>query len=252
MEILKNKVAVITGSASGVGQATCLLFAQKGATIIGIDDHPNDQTATLLQQQKYDGHFFTRDVGDAAQVETLTEECKKLTEKVDILFNNAGRSIKQSFEETTPDTWEKMIGTNLTSIYLCSKNFLPLMKKAGSGAIINHASIDAILGNPKIAAYTAAKGALIPLTHVMAHDLAKHKIRVNCISSGGIMTGMTAWLKGAPQSIVESTPLQRMGRADEVAQVALFLASDMSSFVNGTNIVVDGGRTGITQGTYQL
>jgi 3-oxoacyl-[acyl-carrier protein] reductase len=122
------------------------------------------------------------------------------------------------------------------------------MKKARSGSIINHASIDAFLGNPSLAAYSAGKGGVIPLTHVMAHDLAKHGLRVNCISTGGIRDGSS---RPEDAARVRVTPLSRMGSPEDVARVALFLASELSSYVNGANIVVDGGRTAITQGCYE-
>ena len=124
------------------------------------------------------------------------------------------------------------------------------MKRAGSGAIINHASIDAILGNPGIAAYSAGKGGVLPLTRVMAHDLAKYNIRVNSISTGGIRNPNGTMSK-ADESRITVTPMARMGTAEDVARVALFLASDLSSYVSGANIVVDGGRTATTHGCYE-
>jgi 3-oxoacyl-[acyl-carrier protein] reductase len=121
------------------------------------------------------------------------------------------------------------------------------MKRARRGVIVNHASIDAALGNPAVAAYSAAKGGLLPLTHVMAHDLARYGIRVNCISTGAIRDGRP---RPDDSAKVALTPAGRTGTPDDVAHVALFLACDWASYVNGANIVVDGGRTGITQGCY--
>jgi NAD(P)-dependent dehydrogenase (short-subunit alcohol dehydrogenase family) len=181
----------------------------------------------------------------------MAEECEQSVESVDILFNNAGRNIAQTFEYTTEETWEKMLGTNLTSVFLCSKYLLPLLKKSPAGSIINHASVDAILGNPRFAAYTAAKGGVVPLTHIMAHNLAKYGIRVNCICTGGIRTGMTGAIQSIYHTRISVTPLQRMGEPEEVARAALFLASDESSYVNAANLVIDGGRTSITQGCFQ-
>jgi NAD(P)-dependent dehydrogenase (short-subunit alcohol dehydrogenase family) len=124
------------------------------------------------------------------------------------------------------------------------------MRRAGVGAIINHASIDAMLGNPSIAGYSAAKGGVLPLTHVMAHDLAEFNIRVNSIATGGIRKP-NAPLSPADDARIVVTPAGRMGTAEDVANVALFLASDLASYVNGANIVVDGGRTATTHGCYQ-
>jgi len=250
--LLKDKIAVITGAASGIGKATAFLFAREGANIICIDinDKLGQETVDLIRQEKLSAHYYHADVANSEQVQTAVRNCEKTFDKVDILFNNAGRTFSQTFEATTEETWAQMLGIHLTGVFLCSKYFLPLMKKAGAGSIINHASIDAFLGNPSIAAYSAAKGGLLPLTHVMAHDLAKNNIRVNCISTGGILTAMSAGKEVASKTRVSVTPLQRMGTPEEVAQVALFFASHYSAFVNGANLVVDGGRTAITQGCY--
>jgi NAD(P)-dependent dehydrogenase (short-subunit alcohol dehydrogenase family) len=208
----------------------------------------------MLQAEGLDATCHEADVADSKAVQRVARECGKRFGKVDILFNNAGRIVRQSFEATSEALWKEMLDVNLTGEFLCSKYFLPLMKKAGSGSIINHASIDAILGNPYIAAYSAAKGGLISLTHVMAHDLGKYNIRVNAICSGGIVVPrqVAAAKPGAiaGKSRIDVTPLQRAGTPEEVAYAALFLASHWSSFVNGASLVVDGGRTGITQGTY--
>jgi NAD(P)-dependent dehydrogenase (short-subunit alcohol dehydrogenase family) len=253
--LLHGKVAVITGAASGIGRASALLFAREGATVIcsDINDNAGEQTAAQIRAENHHAAYHHLDVTDADNVRAVARACENTIGRVDILFNNAGMSVKQSFEATSEETWQQMLGVHLTGAYLCAKYFLPLMKKAGSGSIINHASVDAILGNPGIAAYSAAKGGLIPLTHVMAHDLGKYNIRVNCLSSGGISTARNARASGPGVAYVSRTavtPLQRRGTPEEVAQAALFLASDRASFVNGANLVVDGGRTGITQGTY--
>jgi NAD(P)-dependent dehydrogenase (short-subunit alcohol dehydrogenase family) len=142
-----------------------------------------------------------------------------------------------------------MISRNLSSAFVCSQAFLPLMKKAGSGSIINHGSIDGVLGNPSIAAYSAAKGGLLPLTHVMAHDLGKYNIRVNCISSSGPRKSAIA-VSMVDKARVAVTPSGRQGTPQDVAGVILFLASDAAAYVNGSNIVVDGGRTATTHGCY--
>jgi NAD(P)-dependent dehydrogenase (short-subunit alcohol dehydrogenase family) len=248
--LLNGKIAVIAGDAYGVGQATALLFMQEGATVVLIDDLAGTPQTTQLRVGTQSFAYVHADVTDSAEVQRAAAACEKQFDKVHVLFNVAGRNpIRQSFENTTEESWAAMLGRNLNSAFLCGKYFLPLIKRAGEGAIINHASIDAILGNPGIAAYSAAKGGVLPLTHVMAHDLAKYHIRVNSISTGGIRT------PGAPISRLEQarmavTPAARMGTAEDVAGVALFLASALSAYVNGANIVVDGGRTATTHGCY--
>ena len=249
--LLKDKIAVIAGDAYGVGQATALLFISEGAKVVLIDDLAAPRDASALKIGGHDVAFIHADVTDTVQVQAAVQACEKLHDRVHVLFNVAGRNpIRQSFEHTTEETWHSMIGRNLTSGFLCAKYFLPLMKRAASGAIINHASIDAILGNPGIAAYSAGKGGVLPLTRVMAHDLAKYNIRVNSISTGGIRNPNGTMSK-ADESRITFTPMARMGTAEDVARVALFLASDLSSYVSGANIVVDGGRTATTHGCYE-
>ena len=247
--LLKDRIAVIAGDAYGVGHVAAALFASEGASVFCIDDNAGLENARTLRIGELDVPYRHADLSQAVQVRAVASECEQILPKVDILFNVAGRTLQAHFEETSEATWEAMIGRNLSSGFLCSKYFLPLMKRAGAGSIINHASIDAFLGNPSLAAYSAAKGGVLPLTHVMAHDLAKYRIRVNSISTGGIR-GTAAAATPRDEARTAVTPLQRMGTAADVAHVALFLASDWSAYMNGANLVVDGGRTAITQGCY--
>ena len=244
--LLENHNVVITGNFSGIGRAAAALFAREGAQLFCVDDtadgweHPDSIQGNIP-------HLIA-DVADERGVAAAVSACKSRFDRVDLLLNLAGRTSKHSFEDTTPEVWQRMIGRNLTAAFLCSQGFLPLLKRSASGVIINHASIDATLGNPSLAAYSAAKGGLIPLTHVMAHDLAKYGIRVNSISTGAIRDGAP---RPSDHRRTEVTPSGRTGTPEDVARVALFLGCDWSSYVNGANIVVDGGRTGITQGCYE-
>ena len=248
--LLKDKVAIIAGDAYGIGQAAATLFAREGARVFCIDDKAGMEHASTIRIGELEVPYHHADVTQSEQVQAAVSACEKTLQKVDILYTIAGRGvIKQAFEQTTEETWATMIARNLTSGFLCAKYFLPLMKRAGSGAIINHASIDAFLGNPSLAAYSAAKGGVLPLTHVMAHDLAKYNIRVNSISTGGIRS-TTAAASARDEARIAVTPAGRMGTAQDVAPVALFLASDAAAYVNGANIVVDGGRTATTNGCY--
>jgi 3-oxoacyl-[acyl-carrier protein] reductase len=244
--LLKNKIAVITGNPYGIGRESAALFAREGAKVVCIDDSRDGWTPG--DALTGDVPHFLADVSDRQAVAAIVAKCEKELEHVDILFNLPGRAIKQRFESTTEETWNQMIGRNLTAVFNCSQQFLPLMKKAPAAAIINHASIDGFLGNPSLAAYSAGKGGVIPLTHVMAHDLGKYGIRVNCVSTGGIRDGA-----GRPEDTarIAVTPLRRTGTPDDIARVALFLACELSSYVNGANIVADGGRTTITPGCYE-
>lgn len=257
MELLKGRTAVITGAASGIGRATALLFAQHGAKLVCIDI--NDEGGSRLVDELRAGGaaawYCHADVANAEEVAAAAAACAQHSREVHVLFNNAGKSIKQRFENTSEADWSRSLAVNLTGAFLCSKQFLPQMKAAaasGGASIINHASIDAILGNPNIAAYSAAKGGNLPLTHVMAHDLAKYGIRVNALCTGGIETAATAGRGAINEARISNTPLARMGTPDEAARAVLFLASDWASYVNGANLVVDGGRTAITQGCFAM
>ncbi|MFC2066614.1 SDR family NAD(P)-dependent oxidoreductase [Chloroflexota bacterium] len=248
---LINKTAVVTGASSGIGKATAILFAQEGARVlcVDVDVQRGRETVDLINQNRQQKAWFIQaDVSIGKEVQRMVEECEQSVEKVDILFNNAGQAIEQGFEETTEKAWSQMLEVNLTSIFLCSKYLLPMMRSGGAGSVINHASVDAFLGNPRVAAYSAAKGGIIPLTHVMAHDLAQYNIRVNCLCTAGISTPLM--LPDLPKKLAAVTPMKRMGMPEEVAYAALFLASDEASYVTGASIVVDGGRTVITQGTF--
>lgn len=193
MDRLRDKTAVITGAASGIGRATALLFAREGARVVCVDiDAARGQaTARAVSDLGRDALFVQADVSISSEVQRLARTCQDSAGAVDILFSNAGQVIWQGFEATTEQTWSQMLGVNLTGAFLCAKYLLPLIKRAPAGCIINHASVDAILGRPDVAAYSAAKGGLIPLTHTMAGELGRYGIRVNCISSGGIATSLS-------------------------------------------------------------
>ena len=245
--LLDNRTVVITGNPYGIGRASAELFAREGARVVCIDDSRHGWMPPEGASTEPWPHFLA-DVSDPDAVAAVVSGCERMLERVDVLFNLAGRAVKESFEATTDATWKAMIGRNLSAVFICSQRFLPLLKQSPGGCIINHASIDGFLGNPALAAYSAGKGGVIPLTHVMAHELGKYRLRVNCISTGGIRDGV---VRPEDAARVRVTPLARMGTPEDVARVALFLASDLSSYVNAANIVVDGGRTTITQGCYE-
>src|SRR6185312_8309506 len=193
-------------------------------------DNAEMKDVRVLRMDEFELPYFHADVSDAAQVRAVANTCEQTLAKVDTLFNVAGRDpIRQTFEKTTHEAWVTMIGRNLSSAFLCSQAFLPLMKKAGAGSIIIHGSIDGVLGNPSIAAYSAGKGGLLPLTHVMAHDLGKYNIRVNCISTAGPRK-TTVPQTPLEESRVAFTPLRRQGTVMDIAPLVLFLASDGASF----------------------
>jgi len=247
---LNGKVALITGGASGIGRATALLFAREGAAVAVIDvNEPEGQV--VVQTILNDGGqaiFVRADVTRAAECQLAVQQTVDQLGKLDILFNNAGIIRRASVVETSEEEWDLVMATNVKSVFLLSKYAIPVMAEAGGGVIINTSSGWGLAGGPKAASYCASKGAVVLLTKAMAVDHGAQNIRVNCICPGSTDTSMLrdeAKQLGKPedQFLDESAqrPLQRIGRPKEIAQAALYLASDASSFVTGTALVVDGG-----------
>ena len=259
MARLAGKNAVITGAASGVGRAASLLFAREGAAVacVDIDAAMGEETATMVRAEGGDAVFIEADLADPAEIDAMAQACMAWRGAIHVLFNNAGIAERAEFEDIALDDWNRQLAVNLTAPFLCSQKLLPALKAAGGAAIVHHGSIDGVLGNPTLVAYSAAKGGLQPLTHVMGFWLARHGIRVNCINSGALREsrqGIPVRLNrdNRPMSDAQryATPLARPGLVEEAADVALFLASDESSYVNGSVVTLDGGRTGLTPGTF--
>ncbi len=262
MRRLEGKNAVITGAASGVGRAASLLFAREGAAVacIDIDAGMGEETAAMVRDEGGDAIFIETDLADAAAIDRMAGSCMEWRDSIHVLFNNAAIAERREFEDVPLEEWNRQVAVNLTAPFLCSQKLLPALKATGNAAIIHHGSIDGVLGNPTLVAYSASKGGLQPLTHVMSFWLARHGIRVNCINSGALREsrqGIPVRLNkdnraGQPMSKAQrdATPMGRPGFVEEAADVALYLASDESSYVNGSVITLDGGRTGITPGTF--
>jgi len=248
-EILKGKVALITGGASGIGRATALLFAREGAAVSVVDvNEPEGQG--VAQMITHDGGraiFVHCDVTRAADCQLAVRQTVEKLGRLDILFNNAGIIRRASVLETSEEEWDRTMATNVKSVFLLSKYAIPIMAETG-GVIINTASGWGLSGGRKAASYCASKGAVVLLTKAMALDHGAQNIRVNCICPGDTDTPMLRSEakqlgKREEQFLLESArrPLQRIGRPEEIAQAALFLASDASSYITGTALVVDGG-----------
>jgi NAD(P)-dependent dehydrogenase (short-subunit alcohol dehydrogenase family) len=247
---LTNKVAVITGGASGIGRATALLFALEGAAVVLADLNAEAGKAVVAEfvQAGRRACFESADVTSAADCRRVVDRTLREFGKIDILFNNAGIIRRATILDLSEEEWDRVMAVNVKSIYLLSREVIPHMQKAGGGSIINTASGWGLSGGAKAAVYCASKGAVVLLTKAMAIDHGPENIRVNCICPGDTDTGMLrneAQQLGEPSDrfLIEAAkrPLGRVGTPDEIARAALYLASDASSFVTGTALVVDGG-----------
>src|SRR6266446_7706108 len=247
---LSGKVALITGSASGIGRATALLFAREGAAVALADLNADagHRVADEIAQSGVHAFFEPVDVTRATDCQRLVERAIREFGRIDILFNNAGIIRRATVVDLSEDDWDRVMAVNVKSIYLLSREVIPHMRKAGGGTIVNTASGWGLTGGAKAAVYCASKGAVVLLTKALAVDHGPQNIRVNCICPGDTDTGM---LRSEAQQLGETSdqflaeaakrPLGRVGTPEEIARAALYLASDASSFVTGTALVVDGG-----------
>jgi len=247
---LQGKVALITGGASGIGRATSRLFAREGASVViaDLNAEAGDDLAKEIATEGGRAIFQTADVTNAADCERVARRGVEQFGMIDVLFNNAGIIRRASVIELSEDDWDRVMDVNVKSMFLVSKQVIPIMAKAGGGSIINMSSGWGLAGGPRAAAYCAAKGAVVLLTKALAVDHGRQNIRVNCLCPGDTDTGMLrneAQQLGEPADrfLVDSAkrPLGRVGQPDEIAKAALYLASDASSFVTGAALVVDGG-----------
>ncbi|HXZ32694.1 MAG TPA: glucose 1-dehydrogenase [Terriglobales bacterium] len=247
---LARKVALITGGASGIGRATALLFAREGASVViaDLNEDAGRKVTGEIADQGGRAIFERADVTSAADCQRVAERAVRQFDTIHILFNNAGIIRRASVLELSEEDWDRVIAVNLKSTFLLSRLVIPVMAKAGGGSIINMASGWGLAGGPRAAAYCASKGAVVLLTKAMAVDHGRQNVRVNCLCPGDTDTGMLrdeARQLGEPADrfLADSArrPLRRVGKAEEIAQAALYLASDDSSFVTGTALVVDGG-----------
>jgi len=248
--ILAGKVALATGGASGIGRATARLFAQEGAAvaIADVDEEQGQAVTQGIIDRGGNALFIRCDVSSARDCQRAVGTVVRQWGKLDILFNGAGITRRASVVETTEEEWDRVMAVNVKSVFLLAKYAIPVMTKGGGGTIVNTASGWGLVGGKDAVSYCASKGAVVLLTKAMALDHGAQNIRVNCICPGDTDTSMLrneAKQLGIPQEqvIMESAkrPLQRVGKPEEVAQGALYLVSDASSFVTGTSLVIDGG-----------
>jgi NAD(P)-dependent dehydrogenase (short-subunit alcohol dehydrogenase family) len=246
---LANKVAIITGAASGMGQAAAILFASEGASIVvtDINESAGEETVKTIHDAGGDAIFVKTDVTSESEVKTLVETALTTFGQIDVLYNNAGVMFPEDLGvvDNTELLWDKVMDVNLKSVFLCSKYTIPHMVKQGKGSIINIASLVALVGStvPQDA-YTASKGGMLSLTKSLAVQYGRNGIRCNAICPGPIQTALMEYLwtsEEARNTRLKRIPLGRFGEIRDIIYMALYLASDESTWTTGSWLVIDGG-----------
>jgi len=247
---LEGKVAIITGGASGIGLASAKRLAEAGATIAicDINESKGKEVLSEIEALGPEARFYACDVTSDADCRRTIDQVFEDFGRIDILFNNAGIIWRKSVTELAEDEWDAVLDVNLKAVFLFSRYVIPLMEKSGKGSIINAGSGWGLKGGAKAAAYCAAKGGVVNLTRAMAIDHGKEGIRVNCICPGDTDTELLreeAVQLGLPEKEfmrdAADRPLQRLGLPEDIANAVLYFASDLSSWVTGSILVVDGG-----------
>jgi NAD(P)-dependent dehydrogenase (short-subunit alcohol dehydrogenase family) len=265
MGMLEGKVALVTGATSGIGRRTVERFVDEGARVLFCGRRAELGRALESALGAAQCRFMQADVTREADVEQLIASCVKTWGRIDCLFNNAGGPAPQGGIESIPvDGFDAAMATLVRSVMLGMKHVAPVMIKQGAGSIINNGSVAAVrAGLSSSMVYSAAKAAVVHLSTCVAMQLGEQNVRVNCISPGGIATGIFGKAFGLPTEAAEKTaeavkaglaklqPIPRAGITDDIASAAVYLASDLSSFVNGQNLVVDGGLVGGRQWSVQ-
>ena len=247
-KIFLDKVAFITGGSYGIGRATAIAFARRGATVV-IADCSEDKEGTTLRRVKEaggEGMFIQCNVGDAAQVKEAIKKTIDTYGRLDFAFNNAGiEGLQAPVHECSEENWDKTLQVNLKGVWLCMKEELIEMRKEKRGSIVNCASVAGLSGFANLPAYVASKHAIVGLTKSGALENAKEGVRVNAVCPGVIHTAMVDRVihgdKELQKQYISMEPVGRMGEPEEIAEAVIWLCSDMASFVTGQALAVDGG-----------
>ena len=240
MRLLEGKAAIITGSSRGIGRAIAEAFAENGA---GLVIHGTSEESLRPLAEELGCSFVAGDIGELSTSQRLTEECIRSFGKVDVLVNNAGINTRTKFLDLTPEEWDKVLRVNLTGAFYACKCVLPHMLAQKSGVILNMSSRAGKTAHPTSSAcYGASKAALDALTRKLAYDFGAEGIRVNAICPGPVETDMSLqWTADYRAKILDNIPLRKLGRAEDIADLAVFLASDSSAFITGESININGG-----------
>jgi dihydroanticapsin dehydrogenase len=247
---LQDKVAIITGAATGIGRATALLFAKEGASVVVADINEDDAHRTVADFEDKGGsaRFVQTDVSEAEDVQALMERSAEEMGGIDVIVNNAGAQRSGAVTEFEESEWDLLMRVNPRSCFLGAKYGVPYLRERGGGSIVNVSSLAGLKGGPGMTAYSASKGAIIAFTRALAEELAPDNIRANSVCPGWIDTPFNEpaieFMGGRAQQeemVQQTVPLKRQGTSEEIAPGILYLASDASSYVTGQELIIDGG-----------
>jgi NAD(P)-dependent dehydrogenase (short-subunit alcohol dehydrogenase family) len=243
---LNNKIAVVTGGGSGIGKAACFLLAEEGANVAVVDIHGDhaDSVAKAIRERNGKAIGITVDVSNASAVHRMLARVLEEWGTVDILVNNAGIILQAFAIDMTEQQWDKILGNNLKSCFLCSQVFArQLIQQGRGGRIVNISSIHAELSEPSASAYTAAKGGMEAFSRTLATELAPHKITVNCLRPGATYTELTVpmYTEEVKKALFMRIPLREIAEASWIADAIVFLASQRARYITGQTLTVDGG-----------
>jgi NAD(P)-dependent dehydrogenase (short-subunit alcohol dehydrogenase family) len=246
---LKDKIAIVTGGASGIGFATAEAFVREGA-VVTVADKNGEAAAKVAKHLGSKARSFTVDVAKSSLVKAMIEDTAKAHGRLDVLFNNAGYGITGDVTQVSEDDWDALLAVNVNGVFYGCKHAIPIMARGGGGSIVNTASTTSRAGIKDRVAYVTSKGAVAAMTRAMALDHVEQKIRINAVGPGTIETeyfkkifAETPDLAALKASLEARQPMNRLGQPHEIANAVVFLASDEASFCTGTTLFVDGGWT---------
>ena len=245
----EGKTVLVTGAGSGIGRATAIAFGSEGANVIACDvnDAGGEATVATVRKNGANAEYVHVDVSRASDCATMVERALSRFGRLDVAFNNAGINLQVApIADVDEADWQRIVGINLTGVFLSMRAEIPAMKRTGGGAIINTASVGGLIGTAGVTAYCATKHGVVGLTKSAALDYIKDGIRINAICPGGTRTAMLEeWFKSpdVERAALAGTPIGRMADPAEIARAVMFLASDESSFMVGHSLVADGGLT---------